>query len=295
MIKLSLLENAYDSIQNGVEYLESAVKTENIYDYKHAVLNLCQGTELLLKEILFLKNPIYAFDKNSLFNKCENPLDPTLEELYECKSLDVNSLCYAVAKYAPDFSGNEKVNLKIYEKRASKLRNKVQHFCFAIKSEEVREIVLKLYHQVIAPALLYINKQPDHTFEEKLGNIFCSDERRERHEMMLNLQKEDYAIGNCFSCGHYSFFIMYRGNSYPTDCYCTTCSFTIESIIDSDYLECPECGINSLVYNHELEAGTCLNYRCANHRDGGVLVDMEYCSSCREYRIEDTCQCEEEE
>ena len=93
MLKLSLGENTKDSINHGLVHLEKAVRDNSISDYKHAILSLFQATELILKELLAIKDIIYVFDKNSLFDKCVNPLEPTLEELYNCKSIEVNKLC----------------------------------------------------------------------------------------------------------------------------------------------------------------------------------------------------------
>ncbi|WP_142312313.1 hypothetical protein [Bacillus wiedmannii] len=62
--------------------MEIAINNDNAYDYKRVVLDFCHAAELLLKEVLFRINPIYAFDKNDLFKKWQDPLHPTIGELY---------------------------------------------------------------------------------------------------------------------------------------------------------------------------------------------------------------------
>ena len=52
MIRITLWENAYDSIEHGLEHLESAIRIDDAYDYKRVVLDFCHAAELLLKEIL---------------------------------------------------------------------------------------------------------------------------------------------------------------------------------------------------------------------------------------------------
>jgi len=63
MIKFSLLENAIDSIEYGLDYFEKAEKEKITKYYKYAILSIFQGTELLLKELISHENIIYIFDK----------------------------------------------------------------------------------------------------------------------------------------------------------------------------------------------------------------------------------------
>ncbi|MGL6166995.1 MAG: hypothetical protein ACRC0Y_01765, partial [Fusobacteriaceae bacterium] len=79
MIKFTLYENAIDSLTHGITHLEDASKNDSKTDYKHSILLIFQGTELLLKSLLSQINVIYIFDKNSLYDKCHDPLNPTLD------------------------------------------------------------------------------------------------------------------------------------------------------------------------------------------------------------------------
>ncbi|MDA2480184.1 hypothetical protein ACS2TZ_27125 [Bacillus cereus group sp. Bce025] len=288
MNKISLWENCYDSINHGLSHLEEAVKTGNIFDYKRAVLDFSHAAELLLKEMLFRINPVLVFDKNHLFEKCLDPMNPTLDELYNCKSLEVNPLCNAVKKYIPEFEGN----FNIFSSQTAKLRNKIQHFCFTVDKDEIREILLKLSYQLLCPAFHYLDYGESYDpIENRLRNIFSCDENMKEQISLLKKIGSEYELGVCFACGSYSFFIEYNGKSYPERCYCTSCNYSKEKIHNEIYYVCPECTVGSLLYCKELDGGICLNYKCANHRDGGILTPMEWCYECQDYRIEDECSC----
>ena len=97
--------------------------------------------------------------------------------------------------------------------------------------------------------------------------------------------------GVCFNCGEYSLYIMYDDSSYPTKFFCSSCSYKRSDINAEEYLICPECGAVSLLYDEELQGGICLWHRCVNHKDGGILIEMEFCTSCNCYKIEDNCNC----
>lgn len=289
---ITVWENAYDSIEHGLDHLEEAVKKDNPYDYKRAVLDFCHAAELLLKEILFRENPIYVFDKNDLFKKCKDPQKPTIEELYNCKSLEVSALCDTIKKYAPNF----RVNLSIFSAEASKLRNKIQHFCYAAKNDEVRALLLKLSYQLLCPAFSYLDTSKSYEpIQKRLYEIFSLDEILDHEKTQLNKDNKEYEIGVCFACGSYGLFIEYNGESYPQECHCVACTYSKSNIHIDEYHECPECGGNSLIYCNELDGGICLLYKCANHRDGGILTPMEWCYECQDYRIEEKCICNKAE
>lgn len=291
MIRVSLWENAYDSLQHGLEHLELAEHNNNlplaIFDYKRAIMDFCHAAELLLKEMLFRIDPIYAFDKNQLFDKCIDPLSPTMEELYNCKSLEVASLCDAVKKYVPNFKGNTKV----YSSQAARLRNKIQHFCFEVNRKEIREILLRLSHQLLTPAFYYLQTDISYNpIDKKLREIFTIDMKVEQY---LKSIKSEYEIGFCYACGSYSFYIEYNGFSYPQRCFCTNCNYGKYNIQDEIYHVCPECNLGSLLICEELDGGICLNYKCSNQKDGGILTSIEWCEKCSEYKIEEECSCSE--
>ena len=292
MNKVSLWDNAYDSLVHGLDHLENAVKNDSVFEYKRSVLDFCHATELLLKEMLFRINPIYIFDKNNLFDKCKDPMNPTIDELYQCKSLDVNQLCNTVKKYVPDF----KCNMNIYSKQAANLRNKIQHFCFAVTSEEVKELLLKLSYQLLCPAFEILDTKKEYEpIEKRLRGIFTLDENIEQQINLLEIKGSEFERGFCYSCGSYSFFIEYNGHSFPERCYCTSCNYNKDQIQNENYYVCPECLVCSLLYCDELEDGICLNHKCSNSKDGGITTYMVWCGTCQDYNIEGICECTKEE
>lgn len=293
LMNISLWENAYDSIEHGLEHLEAAIKKDDPYDYKRVVLDFCHAAELLLKEILYRINPIYAFDKNDLYNRCVDPLHPKIEELYLCRSLEVKSLCVAVGKYAPDFKKNYNANLTVFSDEAYKLRNKIQHFCYKSTVPEVRRILLRLSYQLLCPAFSYLNTGMKYDpLQKRLSDAFSIQHVMEYHETMYKNENRDYTIGYCYSCGSFALIITYNTRSgYPTSCECLACAFTQKNISVDDYRLCPECDGIALVYSKELDGGICLWHKCGNHKDGGVLTSMEMCNICCDFRIENKCNC----
>ncbi|PES24637.1 hypothetical protein CN488_04580 [Bacillus anthracis] len=297
MIRITLWENAYDSIEHGLEHLEVAIRNDDAYEYKRVVLDFCHAAELLLKEILFRINPIYAFDKNDLFKKCIDPLHPTIEELYLCRSLEVHSLCAAVEKYAPELKKKHNANLNVFSTEASRLRNKIQHFCYKSTVSEVRDVLLRLSYQLLCPAFSYLDTGKKYDpLEKRLYEAFSMETVLEYYQVTYDKEQRDYSIGCCYACGSYALIMTYDTTSgYPTSCECLACKFSQKNILLEDYRTCPECGVNALVYSEELDGGICLWHRCANHKDGGILTPMEMCDSCNDYKIEDVCECLETE
>lgn len=292
MIKYTLFENAIDSIENGIEHLEIAIKNNDKKHYKHSLLNLFQGTELLIKEILVRKDPIIIFDKNSLYKKCEDFNNPKIEELYNCKSIDINELCVELKKHYPSNFDNLGRNII---KNIAKERNKIQHFAIQISPATLKSSLIQLYGKVIKPCfeiINYSNKSEPNIFGEMLEELYCLFENANREEAMLKIKEDDYTRGDCYNCNHYSMFVFYDKSSYPTRFYCTSCPLKNDSIEISEFRECPECGANSLLYNDNLIGGICLYYKCSNHLEGGIITDMIYCDNCKDYEIEGICNCE---
>ena len=290
MIKISLYENAFDSIQHGIEHLEIAKNECSHIDYKHALLALFQGVELLLKQLLYFKSPIYVFCKNSLYKKCNDPLNPTLDELFECKSLEIGELCREVKKYYNEFK-----SLKIVEDLA-KERNKIQHFAIKFDEKKLVEDILKLNHKVITPSLRIIAEEIDaldidkDELNMKIEKIFNLWDIAEKEEKDLNLDSKIFFRSGCPDCGNYSLFIFFEDGSNPTSYYCTSCNHSEEKIDTSELHICPECGWQSLIYSKNLGGGVCLCDTCSFCKES-VLVDMIYCDMCNTYEIEGECKC----
>lgn len=293
-LNISLLENALDSINHGLDHLKIAIDNNSSTDYKQSILLVFQGMELILKELLFQKDPIYMFDKNALFEKCADFQNPKLEELYNCKSLEINQICNAIKKLYPGLLDKESFKIIEY---SSKIRNKVQHFSLQIDKQELKKTIAKMHGKVISPALRQIGEKFldgsfKNPFEARIEEILQFDKIAYQESEILKMGDVDFEKGHCFACGNSSFFFIYsEGPGYPESCYCTSCGYSKESLSHQEKFECPECGAFSLLYCEKLDAGICLWYNCGNHKEGGLLTSMEWCSDCNSYKIESICKC----
>jgi predicted RNA-binding Zn-ribbon protein involved in translation (DUF1610 family) len=292
LIKFTLIENSLDSIELGMKHLTKANQEGDPSSYKHSLLCLFHGAELILKEILVLIDPITIFDKNSLFRYCKTPLKPTTEELYNCRSLDIAGICSELKKhYSGDFP---KTSIKALQDLA-KERNKVQHFAIKMNPSNILNQLLKLYLLLIKPAYKIRIEHKKSNEDEELPAGLIGERISEFENSFLNIKMEDgFHRGCCAKCGHFTFFIVYENESYPIYCACTTCNYEIKGKEGYDYFQCPECDNGSLVYDPDLKAGVCVAYKCANNLEGET-VEMEPCASCSGYKIEKYCfQCDTE-
>ena len=287
MIKFTLIENSLDSIEQGLKFLKDAEKTNCASSFKHSLLSLFQGSELILKEILIIIDPIIIFDKNSLFRYCELPLNPTVDELYNCKSIDIGGIGRELKKHYPNIFSNS--NLKVLDKLA-KERNKIQHFAIEILPSELLQKLLQLYFLLIKPAFKIIQKSRPSNLDDDEITYDSIDERVSTFEKEFLKIKigEGFHQGMCPKCHEYDFFIIFDGESYPFSCYCTTCDYQLKDISPEDYHLCPECDSLSLVYDTNEEAGLCLWHKCYYCKEGG-FIPMESCDTCTGYIIEESC------
>ncbi len=125
----------------------------------------------------------------------------------------------------------------------------------------------------------------------EIEKIFCFYEIANRENDIIKISGADYTRMNCYYCGQYSLFVFYDNKSYPVRFYCTSCHNKNDKLYCEEFLLCPECGAPALIYDDSLAAGTCLWHKCANNKDGGITVEMEYCHICHKYKIEQKCDC----
>lgn len=145
---------------------------------------------------------------------------------------------------------------------------------------------------MLTPAFYYLQKDKNfNPIDRRLREIFTLDMKVEQYLKTIN---SEYKMGVCYACGSYSFYIEYNGLPYPQRCFCKSCNYGKYNIQDEIYYECPECNYGSLLFCEELDGGICLNYKCANQKDGGIMTSMEWCNTCYDYKIEEKCNCEED-
>lgn len=287
MIKFTLIENSLDSIEQGLGFFEKAKKDNCNSAYKHALLCLFQGAELILKEVLVIIDPIIIFDKNSLFRICQIPLAPTINELYKCKSIDIAELGRELRKNYPKIFNDG--DIKILNKLALE-RNKIQHFAIEISPDELIRVLLEMYLRIIKPAFRII-QESDHKNRADLIDIAEINDRIMRFEESFLAVKvgDGFCTGSCPQCNEQHHLIIYENDSYPIYSYCVSCHYELKDIKSSSYEVCPECGANSLIYDSSKKAGVCLWKECYHCREGD-FVEMKPCETCTGYRIENECK-----
>ncbi|MHC1745518.1 MAG: hypothetical protein AB9895_00005 [Negativicutes bacterium] len=175
-----------------------------------------------------------------------------------------------------------------------------KHFGIYIAANEIKGLILGLFNQVISPALKIIgksieDKKYDDVLYGELRKIFSFLAVADNEQKFLTVNGDDFTRTYCHYCGNYSLFIFYDNQSYPTRYYCSSCNNKKDGISVEEFRECPECCAWSLIYDENIDAGICLWHKCANNKDGGIVVDMEYCDVCNDYRIEEKCQCNVED
>ncbi|EPJ7280241.1 TPA: hypothetical protein ACX3KG_006148 [Raoultella ornithinolytica] len=283
MVKFSLLENALDSVETGLEHFYQAAHENNNRDYKRCLLDLFQGAELLLKATLTRIDETLIFEDWSIKKMCGNDRRPTEQELYRCKSVGIAGLRKLVEKQYPEEFGEG--NLKLLDTLAFE-RNKIQHFAIEISPASLAMMLRELYLKVYKPAfaILQADEAELSTYDSEIKEKIVDFERQ-----FLNIDVEnEYHLAMCPACESWSHFILYRGKSYPVETYCTCCDFRLDNLLPEDHHLCPECGAASVIYITERQKGACLWYKCDYSSYDGFLT-MEPCT-CGGYKIEGKCR-----
>lgn len=288
MVVFSLLENALDSVEIGLEYFSKARKGHDRKDYKQCLLNLFQAAELLLKAVVSRQGAGMIFNSRSLARHCRDPDHPTESELHRCQSVNTEQLSELLTEHYPhEFSD---ATFRIM-KSVAQMRNNIQHFAIMADPQYLSLQLQELYKQIFRPAFLII--QSDET-----ENSWNSELRQkvigyERQFLDMTIHQE-YTLALCPVCESFSHFILYEGESFPTRTHCICCGFGLSDLQTWDFHQCPDCDAPSVIYLPEHRAGVCLWYRCEYSKMEG-FVPMEPCG-CGGYRMEEHCKnCDPEE
>lgn len=288
MVKFSLLDNALDSVETGLDYFGSALEKQDRRDYKQCLLNLFQAAELLLKAVISRHGVGTVFHPKSLERHCKDPEHPTEAELHRCQSVNIEQLCKLLGRYYPI----EFTDTAIQMIRAvAQMRNNLQHFALAISPEDLAMQLRELYRQVFRPAFILLQAdETDNAWNSEIRQQYIALEAR----FMDISTPDEYTLALCPACESWSHFIVYGGESYPVSSHCICCNFRLDNLQIWDFHLCPECAWPSVVYIPERKAGACLVHKCYYSKEGG-FVPMEPCK-CGGYRMEEHCsQCDPEE
>lgn len=99
MVRFTLLENALDSVETGLDYFGKSRESHSRSDYKQCLLNLFQAAELLLKAVVSRQGAEKIFTSKSLRSNCKDPSLPTEGELHRCQSVNIKDLCELIKKH----------------------------------------------------------------------------------------------------------------------------------------------------------------------------------------------------
>jgi hypothetical protein len=282
MVKFTLLENALDSVETGLDYFSNALEKQDRRDYKQCLLNLFQAAELLLKAVISMHGVGTVFNQKSLSKHCKDPENPTEAELHRCQSVNIEGICKLLGEYNPnEFPA---ATLKMIS-AVAQMRNNLQHFALEISPEDLAMQLSELYRQVFRPAFILLQA-------DEADNAWNSEVRRQyialEAQFMEISTPDEYTLALCPACESWSHFIVYGGESYPVSSHCICCNFRLQNLQPWDFHRCPECDCPSVVYVPEHRAGACLVYKCYYSKEGG-FVPMEPCE-CGEYRMEGYCK-----
>ncbi|MCI4031818.1 hypothetical protein [Dickeya dianthicola] len=281
MVRFTLLENALDSVETGLDYFSRAGESQNRRDYKQCLLYLFQAAELLLKAVVSRQGVGTIFYQNSLNEHCKDPACPTQTELHQCQSVNIKQLCQLLKEHHPlDFSETAYQMME----SVAQMRNNLQHFALDISPGDLAMQLSELYRHVFRPAFILL--QDDETHDSWNSMIRRQYIALETRFMDISTPKE-YALARCPACESWSHYIVYDGESYPVSSHCICCNFRLTDLQEWDFQHCPECGWHSVIYVPKYKAGACLCHTCYYSKEEG-FVPMEPCK-CGGYRMEEHC------
>ncbi|WP_228740552.1 hypothetical protein [Klebsiella pneumoniae] len=249
MVSFTLLENALDSVEIGLEYFRKSRESQNRRDYKQCLLNLFQAAELLLKAAVSRQDAGRIFTQKSLKKHCKDPACPTESELHRCQSVKISELCELIkTHHRSEFSDH---GLQLM-RAVAQMRNNLQHFALEISPQSLAMQLSELYKLIFRPAFILLQADKEH-------NSWNSAARRqfidlEAHFMEITTPDE-YVLALCPVCESWSHFIVYDGESYPVSSHCICCNFRLNNLQTWDFQECPECNWHSVIYVPQYHAG----------------------------------------
>ena len=187
-LKLNLLENAIDSLEEGVrKYLEW--EKGNKKDLKFSVLNIAHFIELFLKYYVSEQHLLLIYNKpcERITNESKTiSLDQAIQILENCEVKIGKSIVSDAKK------------LKL-------LRNKIEHYEFELNINETQELIGKLIYDLI----IFDKKHLDIKLNEHLPSALWStlDHLSKAYELKVESAiseagKTGREIFICYSCGN---------------------------------------------------------------------------------------------
>jgi len=242
-IKLTLLENAENFLVHSLS--QAVIAEENSENWKYAILHLVQAIELSLKELLKKQHPIL------IYKNIDKPNETVSLEFAVKRLLNISKI---------NFNLDDIDTIKL----ASNFRNKIVHFEFSFKEDEIKPIYAKLIGFIQDLFFNHFNRSLDSivnedVWKEAIQIIDYSNELLKRAEQRFNDEEiHNRQIIVCNRCHQRSFVIQDRIDT----CYvcghtdeisiCTGCEeyYFLDELRSShefdDDLYCEECLSNML-------------------------------------------------
>jgi hypothetical protein len=286
---MSLLQNAIDSIQVGVEdYL-----MEDDRRYLSAVRNICAGILLLYKEKLKRLSPQQEHDNEVLIKQSIKPI----------RGDQGNILFVGDGDKTVDVPTIEKrfKSLKIeYEwsrfKELTKLRNNIEHYYTDKSSSAVREVIVKSFLIIQDFISRYLEEEPFNLLGEECWQTLLETEevykaeeencRQSWEKLGFKSSVLEHIVENirCPVCHSNLIKAQDKSNIFPS-LSCSSCNESFEPEAEGGLAHCNDCETKSSVV--ELgEKWICFScHKVHNYKDVG---DCQYCNTFIAGNLEDT-------
>lgn len=232
--KLSLLQNALDSLDEGLAQYKAFLQCGKVRASKFSVLHFAHYLELLLKH-------------------CVAEMDPDAIWVDDSKTIGV----YAALRYLVEAGIEVPSSFKADLEWFKALRNDVEHYEFSLNATQLRQTVARLLYDaevirracsveieflgVIDEGNIELFAELSKEYEARLKVSYARVKEAERKAYAgvrpKFMEQVEFHIGECDHCGHETFV---TNHDSPTGYQCEFCG---EQHSDSMPMDCTLCGM----------------------------------------------------
>ena len=291
---MSILKNAVDSIQVGVEDYNLEDERRNV----SAIRNIFAGILLLYKERLCELSP--ESDRELLIRK---KISPVLNEDGELEFQGDGHNTVDVQMIKERFKSlGVTVEWQRFDK-INKLRNDLEHYYTVISSDSVREVVSKSFMLIRDFVTNELQKNPISVFGDECWQslLAVSDVyEKEERECLASLEKLDWEFSivpellkklRCKSCHSSLVFAPNEDDTYPTiNLTCRSCD--LDFCFDEVVADCVKESFEGEVMRAGMDGGESPYDSCPECSESTYIDSEERCIKCnytQEYLNCDRC------
>lgn len=284
---MSILQNAIDSIQIGIEDYEAGDTRRNV----SALRNISAGTLLLYKEKLCRLSP--SHDKELLIRQNIRPIQTTNGEiLFEGKgnkTVDVQSIKerFSSLKVSVDWVRFDEIN---------SLRNDLEHYYTSKSPDAIREIIAKSFLLIRDFAVNELGENPQYLFGDNcwctflnVADVYSAEEAACKESIakiswVYTAVEESLKHLRCPECHSSLVEAPNSGNSYPSiNLHCKSCNheFKFQDVVE-------QCIDDSLAgeAHMAIKNGGTLPYHSCHKCNKSTFIDSENCCIACGYEME---------